>query len=228
MKRLIRKIISSFTSLLCKLRLNIRINKSLIFFPNFKGITGSNQAVLKNANINRCLISLEGENNEIVLSGKVYKSSIRISGKNNKLIISDNCSFNFSTIIVRGDNCTVSIDQGTTFGQVYMVCMGTGNEISIGSNCMFAEDIDIWSSDSHPIFNSEREIINCSRPIHIGDHVWVGKGCKILKGVNIGSDAIIGMNSLVTKDIKPGSLNVGSPAKCIKENVSWDRNFIKI
>ena len=93
---------------------------------------------------------------------------------------------------------------------------------------MFSEDIDVWNSDSHPIFNAEGEVINPSRPIHIGNHVWVGKRVKILKGITIGDNAVIGMDSLVTKDIEPNTLNAGSPAVIVKRNINWERSFIKV
>jgi len=65
--------------------------------------------------------------------------------------------------------------------------------------------------------------INKSKPIKIGNHVWVGKGCAILKGVTIGDGAIVGAHSVVTKDIPPRTLVAGVPAKIIKENVNWKR-----
>lgn len=44
----------------------------------------------------------------------------------------------------------------------------------------------------------------------------------ILKGVTIGNGAIIGAGSLVTKDIPPRSLELGSPAKVVRENIEWE------
>ena len=52
--------------------------------------------------------------------------------------------------------------------------------------------------------------------IIVGNDVWIGYGVKVLSGVTIGDGAIIGANSLVTKDIPPYAIAVGSPAKVIK------------
>lgn len=60
-----------------------------------------------------------------------------------------------------------------------------------------------------------------SKPITIGNHVWIGENVMILKGVTIGDGAIIGAGSLVTKDIPPRCLALGSPAKVIRENIEW-------
>ena len=93
---------------------------------------------------------------------------------------------------------------------------------------MFADHVELWNTDSHPIYNEQGEIINPSCPIIIGNHVWIGKDSKVAKGVNIGNNAIIGFNSLVTKNIKSNTLNAGLPTKQIREGVNWDRRFITI
>ncbi len=56
-----------------------------------------------------------------------------------------------------------------------------------------------------------------TRPIRIGSDVWIGRGSSILAGVTIGDGAIVGANSVVTKDIPAFSIAVGSPATVIGE-----------
>lgn len=143
-------------------------------------------------------------------------------------MVENDVQINLSEIVVRGNHCKIRIGQGSTFGSVYMVCMGENNSIIIGKECMFAENIEIWNTDSHPIFDAGGNIINPSMPINIGNHVWCGKGVKILKGVTIGDNAVIGMQALVTKNLPQNSLNAGIPAKTIREGINWDRNFITI
>ncbi len=57
-------------------------------------------------------------------------------------------------------------------------------------------------------------------PIEIGDDVWLPWGCFIMPGVSIGSGAVIGARSLVTKPVPAGALAAGSPAKVIREQVA--------
>ena len=61
-----------------------------------------------------------------------------------------------------------------------------------------------------------------SKPVHIGNHVWIGRSAIILKGVTIGAGAIVGAGSVVTRDVPARSLVAGNPAKVIKENVEWE------
>ena len=60
-----------------------------------------------------------------------------------------------------------------------------------------------------------------SEPIKIGNHVWIGQGASILKGVRIGDGSIVAAAAVVTKDV-PAHVAVGGiPAKVINENINW-------
>lgn len=53
------------------------------------------------------------------------------------------------------------------------------------------------------------------KPVHIGDYVWLGARAMILSGVRIGDGAIIGLGSVVTRDVAPLSIVAGNPAQVI-------------
>ena len=182
---------------------------------------------LNYAFIERSSIIVEGIYNEIAIHGYISNTKINIWGNNNQIIIHPHVKLNNSTLVLRGDNCKIEIGIGSTFGSIYMVCMGKNNFIKVGENCMFAEDIDLWATDSHPIYNSLNEFINPSKPIEIGDFVWIGAKSSILKGVTIGSGSVVGMSSIVTKNIAAATLNVGNPLRCIKSDIRWEREFTK-
>jgi acetyltransferase-like isoleucine patch superfamily enzyme len=61
-----------------------------------------------------------------------------------------------------------------------------------------------------------------TKPVHIGNHVWIGMNVMILKGVTIGDGAIIAAGSVVNRDVPERCLAGGVPAKVIKENVQWE------
>lgn len=178
--------------------------------------------------IKRTTFIMNGMNNIVHVCGTMMdRCEIRINGRGNVVTIDSKCNIRESVIVVNGMNCHITIGEATTIGSMYMVCMGQNNYISIGCDCMIADDVDIWATDSHPIFNANEDVCNLSRPIEIGNHVWIGKCAKVLKGAKIHENAIIGMNAMITKDIPAKSLVVGKD-RIIKTNVNWDRTFIKV
>lgn len=97
--------------------------------------------------------------------------------------------------------------------------------VKIGDNCLMASNIFI-SDTSHGNYSkvdisSSPYIAPNSRPLYskpvvIGDNVWIGENVCILSGSKIGDGCIVGANSVVTKDIPENCIAVGSPAKVIK------------
>ena len=60
-----------------------------------------------------------------------------------------------------------------------------------------------------------------SRPVEIGDHVWLCEGCTIMPGVKVGAGAVVGAKAVVFEDVPANSIVVGNPAKVINEKVEW-------
>jgi acetyltransferase-like isoleucine patch superfamily enzyme len=97
------------------------------------------------------------------------------------------------------------------------------NKIQIGYNCYMAWETLLMDTDFHKIKNEYGEIINGPKPIIIGDYVWIGCKCIILKGAVIPNNSVIAINSLVNKELtEENCLYAGSPVKCIKEKISWE------
>lgn len=204
----------------------MQVHSSLIFFMRICGNLRRNHILLSGAKVSEGIIGMDGHDNSLVIMGDVYQTRIDISGTGNTVRIGKGCSLAHSRLVIRGNNMFVSIGAGTTVGSMFLGCMGDGNSLTIGEGCMFSEDIDVWNSDSHPLFNASGELINPSQPVRIGNHVWVGKRAKILKGVTIGDNAVIGMDSMVTKDVESNTLCAGNPLRVIKRDINWDRSFI--
>lgn len=104
--------------------------------------------------------------------------------------------------------------------------------ISIGHRVLIGHDVNIFDSLTHPISSNARHqqfkgIINNThiidnfnleiKPIIINNDVWIGCMSVILRGVTIGEGAIIGANSVVTKDVPPYTIVAGNPAKILRE-----------
>ncbi len=182
-----------------------------------------------NGYLSKSKFDIYGKNNRIrCYGGEIFCSQILIEGDDNLLILEEGVKMYNTNLRIIADKSIVHIGKNSTIGSSVIVCMGHYNYISIGESCMLADNVEIWNTDSHPIFAANSgTILNSSKPIIIGNHVWIGKSVTILKGVSIGDGAVIGMRSLVTKDIPAATLNVGSPARVIKEDIYWDRNYIK-
>jgi len=97
----------------------------------------------------------------------------------------------------------------------------SANEISIGDDCAIASDVLIQDTDFHPILDEKGNEKPVSKPIVIGNKVWICAKATILKGVTIGDGAIIAAGAVVTKDVPAGCLVAGNPAKVVRENVIW-------
>jgi maltose O-acetyltransferase len=54
-------------------------------------------------------------------------------------------------------------------------------------------------------------------PVTIGDNVWIGGGVIVCPGVSIGDDTVVGAGAVVTRDVPPGVLAVGNPARVVRE-----------
>ncbi len=108
--------------------------------------------------------------------------------------------------------------------------------VTIGDNVLIASKVFITdlehgsysgdSNDSLPESVVKNRMLS-SKPVIIGNNVWIGELCSILPGVTIGDNCVIGANSVVTKSIPSNSIAVGNPAKVIKqynnETKRWER-----
>ncbi len=104
-----------------------------------------------------------------------------------------------------------------------------GERVSIGRNVIFAADSPIFIGNDVMIAN--RVVINTathdyhnhplwcervSRPIQIGNHVWIGTGAIILPGVKIHDYAVIGAGSVVTAHVPEKAIVGGNPARILQ------------
>ena len=119
------------------------------------------------------------------------------------------------------NGCKISVINGTlnlSSGYInYDSKIHCYNEISIGDDAAISENEIIMDSDVHRICGTAN-----TAPIVIGNHVWIGMGAIILKGVHIGDNAVIAAGSVVTHDVPSNTVVAGNPAKVIKSNVRWE------
>lgn len=115
----------------------------------------------------------------------------------------------YGTIIRRGTHNHIRIGNYCSIAEGCVFDGGFGHNPRFVSTYPFNEKLaGCENLDGHPV---------CKGDIYIGNDVWVGEGCMIMSGVTIGDGAIIGARSIVTKNIEPYAVAVGSPAKIVRK-----------
>lgn len=89
--------------------------------------------------------------------------------------------------------------------------------VQIGNDCLIAPGCHI-ADVNHGIESGEliRTQKYTSKPVRIGNDVWIGAGSSVLPGVTIGDGAVIGARSVVTKDVPAYAIVAGIPAKILR------------
>lgn len=113
--------------------------------------------------------------------------------------------------IYAGVNACIRIGNNAQVGMFNVLV--AKEKITIGENTLLAEFVSIRDQD-HDLDDLDNFKI---LPVTIGTGVWLGGKVTVTKGVNIGDKAVIGANSVVTRDIEEKSVAVGSPARVIKK-----------
>lgn len=98
--------------------------------------------------------------------------------------------------------------------------------ITIGNNVHITDGVKFLTHDGGTLLYRDKvPDLEITKPITIGNDVYIGNNVIILPGVAVGSNVIIGAGAVVTKDIPDNSVAVGVPAKVIK---TADEYFEKI
>lgn len=88
------------------------------------------------------------------------------------------------------------------------------DKLTIGNHVAFASEVMVYNSQ-HDIHDDNFKAI--TKPVAIGDYVFVGPRAIILPGVTVGRGAIVAAGAIVTKDVEQFAIVAGVPAKKIGE-----------
>jgi acetyltransferase-like isoleucine patch superfamily enzyme len=116
------------------------------------------------------------------------------------------------------ETARMAIGEGTILNLGCMVAPTLS--ITIGRHCMFANYCFIADAE-HRYDDPELPVtwqgMETKGPVKIGDNCWFGTNCVVTGGVTIGERTVVGANSVVTRDLPPGVVAAGAPAKVIRE-----------
>lgn len=133
--------------------------------------------------------------------------------------------FNGSASLGRGSVIRVLKGGRVVFGKNFFIT-GHSNiicekEITFGNDCLLSWDILVMDTDFHTIKNITGEITNSPKPIYIGNRVWIGCDCKVLKGVIISDDIVVASGSILTKRYEQMN-SIICQSGVIKTNITWE------
>jgi acetyltransferase-like isoleucine patch superfamily enzyme len=136
-----------------------------------------------------------------------------------------------------GANRGIDVGRGVFLGRGTILSCKDG-DIAIGDHGNFGFHCEVFSGSSvtvgrHGLFAAQSYLVGgghefereglavidqprASRGIVLGDNVWLGTGAKVLDGVTIGSDVVVGANAVVSTDLPDGAIAAGVPARVLR------------
>jgi acetyltransferase-like isoleucine patch superfamily enzyme len=117
---------------------------------------------------------------------------------------------------IRCHEGVVSVGAKTVLGQDCTI--SAYQHVSIGRECVIADRVMLIDFD-HGTVEVDRPIRLqgiYKRDVRVGNNVWIGYGACILRGVTVGDNAVIGTNSVVTKDVPANAVVGGVPARVLR------------
>lgn len=101
--------------------------------------------------------------------------------------------------------------------------IGATKLVSIGDRCNIGSQSILIDNAFHELDPERRDERPESAPVVLEDNVWLAARVIVLPGVTIGRNTVVGAGSVVTKDLPPGVLAAGIPAKIIRPLTSGER-----
>lgn len=171
------------------------------------------------------------------------RSTFLVEGK---LSYKNNCGFGEGTNVIISKHSTLELGKNCYIGRYTELGPNTSirigddssiqdrsiilGEVNIGRYCILAPNVYVSSGrhiyDMYPwltIKEQDNKISTRKTPskVVIEDDCWLGINSVILPGVTIHKGAVIGANSVVTKDVAPYTVVAGAPAKPLKKRLEF-------
>ena len=123
-----------------------------------------------------------------------------------------------SKISVRG-----KLNLGEKFNMTAESTIVCAKEITFGNDCLVSWDVLLMDTDEHPLYDTENQRINDDKPIVIGNHVWIGCKCIILKGAQMPDNSVLAAGTLLKTEFAGNNQVVGgNPPAILKREVRWE------
>lgn len=127
-----------------------------------------------------------------------------------------------------GSGSKICVDKGgeLSFGENFSITGGGSifcrKKIIFGQKNLISWNTLFMDSDMHTIIDkTTQKVLNDDATIHLGDHIWVGCSCTILKGVSLADNTIIAAGTLLAKSNYSSDCIIGQGQKIIKTDITW-------
>ncbi len=122
----------------------------------------------------------------------------------------------YSLIDARLPSAEVLIGDGVWINNNFTVLCNS-SRISIGCDVLIGYNVEVIDSDFHDLRPDKRkQPYDSGAAVHISDNVLIGSNTRILKGVTIGANSVVGNGSIVSRDIPENAIAAGCPARVIR------------
>ena len=138
----------------------------------------------------------------------------RLDG-DSRLILKGNFDIFYGGDLICFPGSRLELGSGFCNSNVILRCT---EKITVGEDVAISHNVTIMDSDAHEIVGGGHIK---TQPVEIGNHVWIGTGARILKGVTIGEGAVIAAGAVVTGNVPEYCMAAGVPARVIKSGVKW-------
>lgn len=148
------------------------------------------------------------------------RGSVLLSGSG-KLVLGEGVSLNGTVVpieLTTYESGRIEIGEYTFIN--YGSSIAARASVKIGSYCHIGHYMFVMDNDQHDVVRHLE--VPPSNPVIIEDNVWIGSKVIILPGVRIGSRAVIGAGSVVTKNIPPRCVAAGNPARVLRHLTELD------
>ncbi|MFA5776246.1 MAG: acyltransferase [Patescibacteria group bacterium] len=150
-------------------------------------------------------------------NGLLINHKFKLRGQG-KLIVGDGCNLwaheESNKFFLYSDKAESRIGEGSRLNGITIHCL---EKVSLGNNCLAGSSI-IMDTDfhefrdpSHILYNNPR-----SKPVTVGNNVWLCGQSVLLKGSKIGDNSVVGFRAVVTKSFPNDVVIAGNPARIVK------------
>jgi acetyltransferase-like isoleucine patch superfamily enzyme len=172
-------------------------------------------------------LDVSGKRNRLIVEPDVRLRGVRVTmrGDDNTIHLGSGVRMLAGDLWVEGNRCTVEVGARTTFESgAKLAAVEDDSTVSVGSECLFSEGVELRTCDSHEIHDANGRRVNPPGDVAIGDRVWMGNGAIVLKGVSLANDCIVGARSVVVhSSSEAGVVLAGAPARIVRTGVTWRR-----